>query len=103
VVLAHNTEACVCKDISIACTGKIGKDLMSIEVLHLDPFSWARTFISGHIGVGCQWFRAAPFSRDLFATEKDPSHLEMAGSLPLDVAKAIVCPPQPYLFSLAFG
>lgn len=90
MVLAHNTEAGVCKDISIACTGKIGKHLMSVEVLHLDPFSWARTFISSHIGVGCQWFMAAPFSRDLFSTEKDLSHLEMAGRLPLDVAKANV-------------
>lgn len=76
------TEACIYKDISVACTCRIGKDLLSTEVLHLDPFSWARTFISSHIGVGCQWFTAIPFFRDLFSTQKDPSHVEMAGRLP---------------------
>lgn len=32
------TEVYIYKDISIACTCKIGKDLLSTEVLRLDPF-----------------------------------------------------------------
>lgn len=42
------TKACVYKGISIACTFRIGKDLISIGVLHLEPVFWAKISISSH-------------------------------------------------------